>query len=144
MPTDKHQLRHVAKHKYRPLHSLFHSTRYLPFTCFVHYKRLPVGYQIGTAIEMWAICRGHSKLANRQLKKLHPLGTPQVCNVPVDTRVLGGSERVDNRGRRLTRFNKIAIQRTPQMTVNKEAISLSGVYSLATKRWSFSAIIAVA
>ena len=30
----------------------------------------------------------------------------------------------------LTRFNKIAIQGTPQMAVDKEAISLSRVYSL--------------
>ena len=29
----------------------------------------------------------------------------------------------------LTRFNKIAIQGTPQMAVDKEAISLSRVYS---------------
>ena len=33
----------------------------------------------------------------------------------------------------LTRFNKIAIQGTPQMAVDKEAISLSRVYSYYSK-----------
>ena len=33
----------------------------------------------------------------------------------------------------LTRFNKIAIQGTPQMAVDKEAISLSRVYSYYAK-----------
>ena len=33
----------------------------------------------------------------------------------------------------LTSFNKIAIQRTPQMAVDKEAISLSRVYSYDSK-----------
>ena len=33
----------------------------------------------------------------------------------------------------LTRFNKIAIQGTPQMAVDKEAICLSGVYSYYPK-----------
>ena len=34
----------------------------------------------------------------------------------------------------LTRFNKIAIQGSPQMAVDKEAISLSRVYSYYSKR----------
>ena len=36
-------------------------------------------------------------------------------------------------GRELTRFNKIAIQGTPQMAVDKEAICLSRVYSYYPK-----------
>ena len=39
----------------------------------------------------------------------------------------------DDDGDDLTRFNKIAIQGTPQMAVDKEAIRLSRVYSYDSK-----------
>ena len=44
----------------------------------------------------------------------------------------GWGERVGS-GQDLTRFNKIAIQGTPQMAVDKEAICLSRVYSYYPK-----------
>ena len=43
--------------------SPFHLAR--SFTCLVHYKLLPAGYQTGKATGMWATCRGHSKLTNQ-------------------------------------------------------------------------------
>ena len=44
------------------------------------------------------------------------------------TKHIAKTSRVD-----LTRFNKIAIQRAPQMAVDKEATSLSRVYSYYSK-----------
>ena len=46
------------------------------------------------------------------------------------TRDRGGWKRISDEAVKkfLTRFNKIAIQGTPQMAVDKEAISLSRVY----------------
>ena len=45
----------------------------------------------------------------------------------------GGSQSINLGQWFLTRFNKIAIQGTPQMAVDKEAISLSRVYSYDSK-----------
>ena len=53
--------------------------------------------------------------------------------VYVDSHSLGQFALASKRTASLTRFNKIAIQGAPQMAVDKEAISLSRVYSYYSK-----------